>query len=442
MHDTLNRQEGILHRKLILAIIAVSIAASLRAYSDSDNMLRVGLARYNNCASLSISAVSGAIITSLDGNSNLTTDSINVEPSGSSITITPSGSGQAVSSTTALVSGDNVLVLNSPKTDARKYRGSIEISMKNGKLRVVNLVDVEDYLLGVVPAEMGDSCPTEALRAQAIAARTYALCNKRKHASQGFDLCDSTHCQTYDGVAAERARCSQAISDTKGMVLTYNGKIAEVMYSSDCGGSTVNYSETHHGSNFPYLCGVIDPDDIPRITWEQTYSLQDLGSKLLAAGIKEADGLQSIVVSKTGSTGRPLEAQITGKSGSATVRIEKIRAALGFRSALFTIETVNGQVTFKGKGAGHGIGLCQRGTKGLASSPYNYTYSQILMHYFPGTVITGGIAPTETAADVAMVEQQIVKLPATAAVKPHKTTTNRQETQAEVFDVRLEAPGL
>ncbi|MEN6357534.1 MAG: SpoIID/LytB domain-containing protein [Armatimonadota bacterium] len=428
-----------MHRKFLFTFIAFGIILSARAFGETSDTLRVGLTRFSNCASLTVSSSSGAIIISSDGNK--TASSVAIQISDSTVSVRPDNSDSVISASPISLScdkPDGLLILDSPASKEMKYRGSIEVSINNGKLSIVNIVNVEDYLLGVMPAEMGDSSPTEALRAQAITARTYALGNKRKHSSQGFDVCDSTHCQTYNGANSERARCSQAVIDTKGMALTYDGKVAEVMYSTDCGGATVNYSETHPNSNFPYLCGTVDPDDIARITWEQPYTLQKLGEKLVAAGVKEADGLQNIVISKTGSTGRPLEAQVTGTAGSTTVKIEKIRAALGFKSAMFTIESDgNGKVVFKGKGSGHGVGLCQRGTIGLASAPHNYTYAQILAHYFPGTVISGG-APVVAAADVTQVDDQILKAPVPVANKHNKTT--KAEKQPVIFDVRLAPP--
>lgn len=403
-------------------------------------MLRVGLTRFFSCASLTVSSSSGAIIIT-GRDKTVTAKSVTIQISDSTVSAKPDGSDSVISATSINLASDRpdgLLVLSSPASKEMKYRGSIEVDVNNGKMTVVDIVDVENYLLGVIPAEIGESNPTEALRTQAITARTYALSNKRKHMSQGFDVCDSTHCQTYNGAGSEKSKCSQAVIDTKGMVLTYNGKIAEVMYSTDCGGATVNYFETHPNTNFPYLCGAVDPDDIPRITWGQTYTLQELGAKLVAAGVKEADSLQSITISKTGSTGRPLEAQITGTSGCTTVKVGKIRAALGLKSTMFSIETdASGKVVINGKGAGHGVGLCQRGTIGLASAPYNYTYAQILAHYFPGTAISGG-APVEMAADVVQADERIVKVPTPIANKPKKAT--KSEEQPVIFDVRLAPP--
>jgi stage II sporulation protein D len=370
-----------------------------------------------------------------DNGSKLATGagSFAIELSSTGLAVKPeSGSLVNCKSSSVTISPDeptSILTLKSPGIAERKYRGSIEMSVSENTLKVVNVVDVEDYLLGVLPAEMGESSPTEALRAQAITARTYTLGNHHKHAAQGFDVCDSTHCQTYGGVAAEKPKCSQAVLDTKGMVLTFGGEVAAVMYSTDCGGATVNYCEIRPGSNYPYLKGTVDPEDIARTTWEQTYALQDLADKLTSARISGVTELQAITVAKTGFSGRPLEVEIAGKSGKVTIATDKIRSALGLKSTLFTIEAADGKVTFKGKGWGHGIGLCQTGAKGLASAPHNFTCAQILSHYFPGTQITVGTVNADSYASERPSQR-------TNKEKPAETA----KAVMKIFDVRLVAP--
>ncbi|MHB9038290.1 MAG: SpoIID/LytB domain-containing protein [Armatimonadota bacterium] len=436
----------------VFTIIGLVALAALQACAGSNtDTIRVGLSRYNHGArQLCISSGSSYIIARTEDGSKLAscTGSLAIEVSASGLIIKPS-SGNLIDekSSITVASGEptGTLTLISTGISERIYRGSVEVTAKGGILKVVNVINVDDYLYGVLPVEMGESYPQEALRAQAITARTYALGNRRKHAAQGFDICDGTHCQTYGGVSAEKPKCNQAVIDTRGMVLTFSGRVASVMYSTDCGGATVNYDELRPGTSYPYLRGTIDPDDIQHTSWEQAFTLQDLSAKLAATRIKEATELRSIIVAKIGFSGRPLEIDITDGQEKTTITAEKIRTALGLKSTMFTVETnADGKVTFKGKGSGHGVGLCQRGAKGLASAPHNYTCAQILSHYFPGTCITNGTpsASPPSSDTAAMPVQQTVTSVAAFPVREARVTKPAEVTKKgpDTFDVRLQAP--
>ena len=138
------------------------------------------------------------------------------------------------------------------------YRGIVMIQNKNGKLTVINNVPLEDYLKGVVPSEMPSSWATEAHKAQAIAARSYALANLGKRARYGYDLKDTPEDQAYGGASAETADTNYADEQTKGIVLTYNMKVINAYYSASAGGQTNTNS---WGSNLPYLRSVPSFDD-------------------------------------------------------------------------------------------------------------------------------------------------------------------------------------
>ncbi len=140
------------------------------------------------------------------------------------------------------------------------YKGTIHIINNNGNMTVINDVGIEDYVRGVTPAEMPSSWNMEALKAQAIAVRSYAIANLGKHASQGFDLLDSTMDQVYNGVLAETSATNQAVEETKGLVLTYNNKIISTMYSASAGGQTKSALQAW-GNDIPYLQSVKSYDD-------------------------------------------------------------------------------------------------------------------------------------------------------------------------------------
>ena len=140
------------------------------------------------------------------------------------------------------------------------YRGILMIHNKGGKLTVINDVPIEDYIKGVVPAEMPSSWEAEAHKAQAIAARSYAIANLGKRASLGFDLKDTPEDQAYGGASAESARTNKAVEDTNGIVLTYGTKVISAYYSASAGGQSVTASDVW-GSNLPYLRSVPSFDD-------------------------------------------------------------------------------------------------------------------------------------------------------------------------------------
>ena len=141
----------------------------------------------------------------------------------------------------------------------RLYRGYLELIPASGGLTVVNVVELECYLLGVVPSEMCAWYPLDALKAQAIAARTYALKNIGRFSSQGFDLTDTASSQVYGGYCSEDPHSTRAVEETTGIVLTYNGDLIDAVYSSTCGGFTECASEAW-GHAVPYLRGIADFD--------------------------------------------------------------------------------------------------------------------------------------------------------------------------------------
>ena len=140
------------------------------------------------------------------------------------------------------------------------YRGNLMIQNKEGKLTVINNVNIEDYIKGVVPSEMPSGWETEALKAQAIAARSFALANLGKRAKYGYDLNDTTEDQVYGGATAETSKTNQIVEDTKGLVLIYDLKIIPAYYSASAGGQTINASSAW-GSDLPFIRSVPSYDD-------------------------------------------------------------------------------------------------------------------------------------------------------------------------------------
>jgi len=306
----------------------------------------------------------------------------------------------------------------------RPYRGQMEILATAGGLTVVNVLDIESYLLGVVSSEMKPSYPLEALKAQAVAARTYALKNLGHNAALGFDLDDTQACQVYGGYFSEDPRTTRAVNETAGMVLTYHGDLIDAVYSSTCAGYTESAAEAW-GRNVPYLISVadFDPELNPTVTHPQNeeewasyfktirpfHCLQPkyarveafrwvkmITRKDLEAGLPEeyqVGTVQQIVPLHRGCSGRITALRLVGSQRSVVIEKESAirRAFGGLRSSGFTVDTFrddNGvPVVFAlwGGGWGHGLGMCQVGALGLADQ--GCPYEKILAYYYHGVTI-------------------------------------------------------
>ena len=267
------------------------------------------------------------------------------------------------------------------------YQGEISICADNGRLRITDTVPLEEYLCGVLKPEIGASAPAEALKAQAVAARTYAIHNMGRLADQGADLDDTTRTQSYLGVAGETPAICQAVQATAGLVMTFDGQPIEAVYSTDCGGETAPGPSTE-----PYLQPVSDPDCAVKPAWTKSYAGTALLSALAGLVGQSIDKIASVTVETTDASGRAAMVKIVGANGQVKeVTGAALRMALGtdnLRSTLFTVATApDGSFTFSGHGWGHGMGMCQQGAIALASGESAATYDQILKHYYTGIAI-------------------------------------------------------
>ena len=275
--------------------------------------------------------------------------------------------------------------------DGRRYRGALELRHKSGGLTAVNIVPVDDYLRSVVPEEMPTDWPAEALKAQSVAARSFSLASRGRHASEGYDLCTTTHCQLYTGTAAEKTASTAAVRATRGEVLTYGGKPIEALFHTDSGGMTEN-SEDVWGSHVPYLRAVRDAQT-KTLPWTKTITRADLERKLAAKG-HNIGKLRSIALSPLAigraakdrtASGRVKTMTVKGTKGTATLSGTTWRSLLGLKSTLFDAKLTKDAVTFTGYGSGHGLGISQWGAKRLAET--GKSYADILHHYYTGTTL-------------------------------------------------------
>ncbi|MCL6451050.1 MAG: SpoIID/LytB domain-containing protein [Acetobacteraceae bacterium] len=221
----------------------------------------------------------------------------------------------------------------------RPYRGQLQVLAGPAGLTAVNLVALEDYLLGVVPREMPADWPAEALKAQAVAARTYALYVRQsgKHAPEGFHLCATQDCQVYGGVWGEDPRARAAVEATQGEVLRYGGELVMAFFHSSSGGHTEN-AENVWGSYLPYLRGVPDFDQAsPHSRWELGMTLQEVEAALRAGGV-EVGRLQDFeAAGEPGVSGRPCWIRLSGTAGTSDIRSSLFRKLLGLKSTLFSV---------------------------------------------------------------------------------------------------------
>ena len=276
------------------------------------------------------------------------------------------------------------------KVNGMPYRGFITLLKKQG-MTVVNNVPVEDYLYGVVPKEMPPSWSAEALRAQSIAARTFALKNRKRHSAEGFDLCSTAHCQVYEGMSAEMQSTTAAVNSTRGEVLFYKGAIIDALFHTDSGGMT-EFSEHVWGSTVPYLRAVKELRTQTQ-PWSRTVSMASFVQKIEAGG-KSLGTLKEIRISPLtvgkGSTdrtpsGRVRAAEFVGTKGRISLSGNDLRSMFSLPSTLFDIRAGRTEVVFNGYGSGHGLGLSQWGTKALADSGKGY--EDILFYYYSGVTL-------------------------------------------------------
>lgn len=324
----------------------------------------------------------------------------------------------------------------------KKYRGSITMqSLAGSNVNLVNELPFEQYLYSVVPSEMSYSWHMEALKAQAVAARNYAMATIGKHNDYGFDLCSTVHCQAYNGYEQENDRSTEAVNATNGRILTYNGKLITTFFHSSSGGHTED-SENIWGTKTDYIRGVDDRYSLgsPHDNWTLELDRASIKEKLAKSDVDLGE-IVDIRILEVSQYGRVTKLEIKGTKETRIFEREKIRtiigsttlksiwykirtdadvyvsgslasgANLGRTSGMYvvsaagkakvsspsnkiTIKGMNGikaynvqpsSYIFDGKGFGHGLGMSQYGAKGMAEAGNNY--KQILEHYYKGAKV-------------------------------------------------------
>jgi stage II sporulation protein D len=270
------------------------------------------------------------------------------------------------------------------------FFASVAFAQPTLKVRLKPAVDsstiempLERYVAAVVAAEAGTLESDEALRAIAVAARTYAIHFRGRHHDEGYDLCGTTHCQRAEpGMIT--ARITAATDATAGELLWYRGTVALALYSRDCGGRTEE-------GEAPYLRSHPDPYCSPN-PWRWSATPREIADALTRSGLRVPRELASVGVARRTESGRVWEAALIGGGESVRVAAESLRLAVGrglgfatIRSDWWEATTSGGRIEFTGRGEGHGVGLCQRGANAMGAA--GKTWREILAFYYHGTSV-------------------------------------------------------
>lgn len=285
-----------------------------------------------------------------------------------------------------------------------RYNGDFQFTRLDGeKMTVVNSVRMEDYIKGVVSVEMHESWPLEALKAQAVAARTYAARNLGGYGQYGFDVTGTASSQAYGGTAAVGPNITAAVDSTAGLYLTYGGQLCDALYFSSSGGGTED-SENVFPNALPYLRGVLDPyekaaDDINgHRSWTRSWTRDSIRSKITALGY--SFGTLAEILPTYSDTGNVIKLAFVDTEGRAVTfsaggcyAFCRYGARLNLPSIHFTVQVspTNPDVyVFSGSGWGHNVGMSQFGAYAMAKY-YGKTYDQILAFYYTGAGLSRGV---------------------------------------------------
>ncbi len=377
--------------------------------ADLRHHVRVGIevdkpfAKFFSLGRVDLLEVKGDTVTKLDR----IRGSFTIQRSGNLFEVLDENSSR-LAAATGIIQVRSVNPYNLLEVEGIVYRGTMEACpMGKGNLVIVNVLDMEDYLRGVVPKEMGtlDRSQLEALKAQAIAARTYAFNRLYHPAHTQFDLYRDVNDQVYSGRLGEYLMADRAIKETKGIVVLYADTLAQCFYHSTCGGHTANKQSVWGGEKISYLLGVSDVDkkgisycknskySTWYESWERTELHKILKENLASARISDFPDfsqLQFLQIADLSEDGRIKSLKISTDRGDILVFGDRIRWALRrktadrpiLQSSWFVIRKFGPTILLEGHGYGHGIGMCQNGAIGRAKA--GQRFDDILKAYYTG----------------------------------------------------------
>ncbi len=371
---------------LSLAAAGVSQTSPTESHKQvSDRMIRVLIAE--ECKKVSISAESALFMKQRPSRGLLEPGSAHrVDLIASEGRMYWTGKGKTIPVSPPLFIKSSGLAL---ALDDTCYRGFFKIGIAEGRLWVVNYVDIEAYLYGVVPKEMPCHWPDQALMAQAVAARTYALNIKQKRRDEAYDVKATTASQVYGGLMAERDATRRAVDKTRGQVLTYQGSLIVAYYHANSGGYT-ECPENVWGADVPYLKAHPDrySTGAPGSRWRYFLPYEEGGRRLRDYGIDPVD-IKKVEFGAKTESGRVREIIIDSGDGRAQrISGNNFRLAIGgtkLKSTCFKPQFKKEGILFKGSGYGHGVGMSQWGARRMALEGHDYKH--ILHQYYKGVKI-------------------------------------------------------
>ena len=261
-----------------------------------------------------------------------------------------------------------------PKTREQEYNNHLKLKIHTGSIQLVNSVNIESYVGGVVEAETGRDRPYEFYKVQSIISRTYALANFRRHADEGYQLCDAVHCQVYHGLSKYEDLIPKAVMSTKGIVIVDSDiDLITAAFSSNCGGKTRN-AEDVWSKEVSYLKARVDSFclESKHAKWEKDISLSQWNSyekKEQSKPLQAHSGKGSMIMDASYSEFNYQKSDLIG-----------MRSYFKLNSTRFVIEDKKDHLLFIGRGFGHGVGLCQEGAISMAAK--GYQYKEILEAYY------------------------------------------------------------
>jgi stage II sporulation protein D len=355
---------------LITAVVAVTSSAGVRSES-----IRIAISK-------------GADELKLDGEGFLAADE-----KGNPVILSSTCSLRRGPDSTVIAAGKPFrrLTISAPsvvRINGKSYRGLFDFYPTDKGILVVNEIPIEEYLVGLINCEISSLWPVEAVKAQAVIARSYAIYQKDARRNALYHLESSVMDQVYDGVEIEDNRAARAVQDTTGEVLVFSGGVIQAFYHSNCGGHT-EAAQNVWGADVPYLQGVDCKYclNAPSSRWEQNLPLKKIESLLKSAGY-QVSGLHNIRSGKVNRSGRLQNVILSISKGDVAVTAVNFRKAVGYsviKSTNFSVRISGENAVFSGLGNGHGVGLCQWGSKQRAGDGFNYR--EILSYYYPGVRI-------------------------------------------------------
>ena len=372
--------------RILALLLLLSLPCTARpADGKDDGIPRIRVALYRGSPAIKLKTASRIYVLEVkSGQKYLLLENANydIHPDGGAIQVGP----QRLSSPIKLLATDGQERI---RLGGNLYKGDILLkATPDDKLDIIEYLTIEEYLYGVLPVEMSPDWPLEALKAQAVASRTYAL--RFINPARDYDVTNGMEMQVYNGTTKVNSRIIEAVNATRGEVLKYKGKLITAFFHACCGGHTASSKAAWGEDVIKPLYGVTDPYCKPssHYRWELRLPSSDLLKFVQSQG-STALRVKGLKVRQKDRSGRALSFTVSTDAGNFTLKAADLRKKFGtfeFRSTYITrISPVKGGYEIAGRGWGHGVGLCQDGAKFMAYK--GKTYKRILHQYYPGAAI-------------------------------------------------------